>query len=74
MPVVIDGDALTILAQNQELLKNHQTPWILTPHHGEFKRFIQFENTASMIDQAIRFARENNIILVLKGPNTFITA
>lgn len=72
-PVVIDGDALTILAQNQELLKNHQAPWILTPHHGEFKRFVQFQDTASMIDQAIGFARDNHIILVLKGPNTFIT-
>ena len=72
-PFVIDGDALTILSQNPELLKNHTAPWILTPHHGEFKRFVQFDDIASMIDQAIRFARENHVILVLKGPNTFIT-
>ena len=72
-PMVIDGDALTILAQNPELFKNHSAPWILTPHQGEFKRFVSFHDNASMIDQAIRFARENHVILVLKGPNTFIT-
>ena len=71
--MVIDGDALTILAQNPELFKNHSAPWILTPHQGEFKRFVSFHDNASMIDQAIRFARENRVILVLKGPNTFIT-
>lgn len=73
IPVVIDGDALTILSQNKELLDNHHTPWILTPHHGEFRRFVDFQDTASMIDQAIEFARKYQVILVLKGPNTFIT-
>lgn len=72
-PIVIDGDALTILAKNKELLENHQAPWILTPHHGEFQRFVDFENTAEMIDKAIEFAERYNVILVLKGPNTFIT-
>lgn len=73
VPMVIDGDALTILARNKELLENHHTPWILTPHHGEFKRFVDFENTAQMIDKAIAFAKKYHVILVLKGPNTFIT-
>lgn len=72
-PVVIDGDALTILAQNKELLEHHTGQWILTPHHGEFKRFVNFENTAEMVDQAIVFAKKYHVILVLKGPNTFIT-
>ena len=72
-PIVIDGDALTILARNKDLLENHQAPWILTPHHGEFKRFVDFENTAQMIDKAIEFAKKYHVILVLKGPNTFIT-
>lgn len=72
-PVVIDGDALTILAKNMSLLEHHDAPWILTPHHGEFSRFADFKNTADMIDQAIAFARKYHVILVLKGPNTFIT-
>lgn len=73
LPMVIDGDALTILAKNKDLLETHQAPWILTPHHGEFQRFVDFENTAQMIDKAIKFARKYHVVLVLKGPNTFIT-
>lgn len=72
-PIVIDGDALTILAKNKNLLENPHATWVLTPHHGEFKRFVDFENTAQMIDKAIEFAKKYHVILVLKGPNTFIT-
>lgn len=72
-PVVIDGDALTILSQNMTLLEQHEAPWILTPHHGEFSRFVDFKDTAEMVDQAIAFARQYHVVLVLKGPNTLIT-
>lgn len=72
-PMVIDGDALTILSKNKDLLEKPHATWILTPHHGEFKRFVEYENMADMIDKAIEFARKYHIILVLKGPNTFIT-
>ena len=72
-PAVIDGDALTILAHNKFLLEQHEANWILTPHHGEFSRFVDFKNTAEMVDQAIAFARKYHVVLVLKGPNTLIT-
>ena len=73
IPTVIDGDALTILSKHLELLENHEGPWILTPHHGEFKRFVNFSNISEMIDQANVFAKKYHIILVLKGPHTFIS-
>lgn len=61
VPVVIDGDALTILAKHPELLENHHSSWILTPHHGEFKRFVNFNQTSELVDQANAFAK--NIML-----------
>lgn len=73
LPIVVDGDALTILAQNQDLLLAHQGPVILTPHVGEFKRFVSFENEVEMVDVAREFAQHYRVILVLKGPNTMIT-
>ena len=73
LPTVIDGDALTILSKHLELLENHEGTWILTPHHGEFKRFVNFSNISEMIDQANVFAKKYHIILVLKGPHTFIS-
>lgn len=73
IPTVIDGDALTILAKHQELLETNHAPWVLTPHHGEFKRFKDFDNIADMVDYANEFARKYQVVLVLKGPNTLIT-
>lgn len=73
VPVVIDGDALTILAKHPELLENHHSSWILTPHHGEFKRFVDFKQTSEMVDQANAFAKKYHVTLVLKGPHTLIS-
>lgn len=73
MPLVIDGDGLTILKDNLDLLKNYPYPVILTPHIGEFKRFCSFENQTQMYQKALEFAKEYKVVLVLKGPNTFIS-
>ncbi|MFQ9073191.1 MAG: NAD(P)H-hydrate dehydratase [Faecalibacillus faecis] len=70
---MIDGDALTILAKHPELLENHHSSWILTPHHGEFKRFVDFKQTSEMVDQANAFAKKYHVTLVLKGPHTLIS-
>lgn len=73
VPVVIDGDALTIVAENKELLKETKAPVVLTPHFGEFKRFVSYADANEMVDLAKAFAREYQVVLVLKGPNTIIT-
>lgn len=73
VPIVIDGDGLTIVAKRQEVLSQLQAPVILTPHLGEFKRFGALEKETDLMMAAIQFARFNKLILVLKGPNTIIT-
>ncbi|OUO72033.1 NAD(P)H-hydrate dehydratase [Thomasclavelia spiroformis] len=72
-PLVIDGDALTIVSKHLDLLKDFKHSVILTPHHGEFKRLCDYEDELDMIEKVNQFALEYEVIVVLKGPNTIIT-
>lgn len=72
-PVVIDGDGLTLLAKHLDLLKMAKALIILTPHAGEFKRLCNYEDNLDMVEKAISFANEYQVIVVLKGPNTLVT-
>ncbi len=73
VPVVVDGDGLTILAQRKEEMLKFREPLILTPHLGEFKRFCKVEDDCEISDVAIEFAEKFGVVLVLKGPNTIVT-
>ena len=73
IPLVVDGDALTILSSHLELLENQERPLILTPHMGEFKRLCHFDDEDDILEVAQNFAKEWGIILVLKGPYTMVT-
>lgn len=72
-PLVIDGDALTILSSNLDLLKNQDRQMILTPHMGEFKRLCEFSENDDILYIAKEFAKKWNVVLVLKGPYTIVT-
>lgn len=39
-PVVLDGDALNLLARNPRLWELQRSPWIVTPHPGELGRLL----------------------------------
>ena len=68
-PAVIDADALFALQDRRDWVsKNADGNWIFTPHEGEFMR-LAGENTPSVnrIDRAQRFAREWNVVVLLKG-------
>ena len=72
-PIVVDGDGLTILAQNLNLLKLREYPTILTPHMGEFKRLCPFDEKDDLLYIAKEFAKNYHVTLVLKGPYTIVT-
>ncbi len=72
-PLVIDADALTILASNLDLLKNQTRDIILTPHMGEFKRLCPDDNEDDILKSVTQYAKEHHVILVLKGPYTLIS-
>ncbi|WP_291576439.1 NAD(P)H-hydrate dehydratase [Clostridium sp. UBA4548] len=75
-PIVIDADGLNVLQNNLELLqcKNHEV--ILTPHYGEMARLTGLtvdEVKEDKLKIAKKFAKDNDIILLLKGHRTIIT-
>jgi len=69
---VLDADALSIFADDPELLfKNLHEECILTPHEGEFLRLFG-ESDADKITKAQNAARKAGCIVLLKGPDTVI--
>jgi NAD(P)H-hydrate epimerase len=70
-PVVIDADGLNCLSPwPAELRGSDDAPIILTPHPGEMLRLMGKSDKDSLSDRvgvARSFAREHNVILVLKG-------
>lgn len=72
-PVVLDADAINILAENKEMLKDLPANSILTPHPGEFKRLVgEWKNSFEKLQTQVNFAKEHKVYLVLKGANTCI--
>jgi len=72
-PIIVDADALNILADNKEWLNLLPKNSILTPHVGEFERLAgKSANRFERILKTIDFAEKYHIIVVLKGHNTNI--
>lgn len=72
-PMVFDADALNLIAKNKELLQKVPKNSIFTPHPKEFERLAgKTKNGYQQNHQLINFARENKVIVVLKGAYTAI--
>jgi NAD(P)H-hydrate epimerase len=73
-PLVIDADALNIIAKNPKLLDQIPAQSILTPHAGEFKRLVgEYKNGYDRLNAQIEFSKKHKVIVVLKGAYTRIT-
>ena len=73
IPKVIDADGLNALAENRAIHKELGDDTILTPHPGEMARLMGCsvaDVQSDRIEIARNFARENGVILVLKGAPT----
>jgi NAD(P)H-hydrate epimerase len=72
-PMVLDADALNILAQNKSWLKEVPKNSILTPHPGEFKRLAgKSDNDFEQLEQQCQLAEDHQIYLILKRAHTVI--
>lgn len=73
IPVVIDADALNILASKPEAIKSLRKPAVLTPHPGEFARLLNL-STKEVVERKLelvpQFAAKYGVFLVLKGYRT----
>lgn len=75
VPMVIDADGINCLVGALEVLKEKGAPVILTPHPGEMARLLGTtpkEVQGDRIGVARSFAREHDVILVLKGARTVV--
>jgi ADP-dependent NAD(P)H-hydrate dehydratase / NAD(P)H-hydrate epimerase len=74
-PLVLDADALNILAQHRELLGLLPKNSILTPHPGEFARLVDsWKNDFERLEKQQQLAAQTGCIVVLKGGFTSIAA
>lgn len=76
LPIVVDADGITLIAQNLDILREAQAPIILTPHPGEMSRLIgksSGEVQKDRIGVARDFSSMYNVYTVLKGARTVIS-
>jgi len=77
VPVVIDADAINIIAKKVGSLKKIHAPFILTPHPGELSRMIKCtpaQINSERISLAPKLAKELSGVIVLKGAPTVIAS
>ena len=76
VPVILDADALNIIAEDTSLLLAPHTETIITPHLGEMSRLtgdsVAYIQTR-LIETAEEFARQYNVICVLKDERTVVS-
>lgn len=75
--LVLDAGALSALRKHSGLVKGLSKPAIITPHAGEMARILGVDREVieSNADAfALEFAIRENVIVVLKGSETFIGA
>ncbi|WP_407688752.1 NAD(P)H-hydrate dehydratase [Mycobacterium sp. HUMS_1102779] len=75
LPVIVDADALTILAERPELVANRAergAPTVLTPHAGEFARLAGSAPGDDRVGACRKLADEFGATVLLKGNVTVI--
>ncbi|MFQ5560611.1 MAG: NAD(P)H-hydrate epimerase [Nitrospinota bacterium] len=75
IPLVLDADALNIVASDMSVFKDRKHDTILTPHPGEMARLCGVQ-TKQIQEKRVHYAKKlskaTNTTVVLKGANTVI--
>lgn len=72
-PVVLDADGINAAAEHIDILRGRRAPTVVTPHEAEFQR-LGGDLGLGREAAALRFAKENGCVTVLKGPGTVVAA
>jgi ADP-dependent NAD(P)H-hydrate dehydratase / NAD(P)H-hydrate epimerase len=72
LPVIVDADALTILAAHLDAITPRKAPTVLTPHAGEFARLAGSPPGADRVGATRRLADKLGATVLLKGNVTVI--
>ena len=74
-PLIIDGDGLTAVSKDPQVLAGRKAPTILTPHPGELSRLIGWD-VKEILDKKLEALREAlskyGAYTLLKGAHTLI--
>jgi NAD(P)H-hydrate epimerase len=75
-PLVLDADALNVIADDPTLLSFIPTGSILTPHPGEFDRLFNLKNPLGIerLRKQIEMSTKYSIYILLKGYRTSISS
>jgi NAD(P)H-hydrate epimerase len=73
VPLVLDADGINAVSDHIHVLRRVRHVPVLTPHDGEFARLGGDLSHGDRLRASRDFAREHNVVLVLKGHRT-ITA
>ena len=72
-PMVIDADALNIIAKHDKLKAMIPKGSILTPHPGEFKRLVgEWSDDLDKLELQTHFAKKHGVVVILKGAHTSV--
>lgn len=67
-PMVLDADALNLLSENKELLRQLPSNCILTPHPKEFERLVgRWSSDVEKLELMKEFAKTHSCYLLVKG-------
>jgi hydroxyethylthiazole kinase-like uncharacterized protein yjeF len=72
LPVIVDADALTILAAHPDLIAGRAAPTVLTPHAGEFERLAGAPPGADRVAATRKLADRLGATVLLKGNVTIV--
>lgn len=72
-PMVVDADAINLLAEHPALQRLLPKGSILTPHDGELARLVgRWTSQREKIEAVVRLAKELSVVVVSKGAHTMV--
>ncbi|SDG06435.1 NAD(P)H-hydrate dehydratase [Klenkia brasiliensis] len=71
LPVLVDADGLTLLADDLDLVRDRTAPTVLTPHDREFTR-LGFDLGADRVGATRAAAADLGAVVLLKGDATVV--
>jgi len=72
LPVIVDADALTMLAAHPDAVASRSAPTVLTPHAGEFARLAGGPPGDDRVRATRQLAEKFGVTVLLKGNVTVI--
>ena len=74
IPMVLDADALNLIAANPGLISLIPEGSVMTPHDGELRRLVSWNDDSQKATAAAALCRRSGCVMVLKGWHSKVIA